>query len=209
MSRRLRTRSYEEVHGPFAGLLGTAGFHRADAPKAAARPLARRSCQTTRASPRVKRVCALRDREAILDSNLDAEPAAVMSFGVDRLKGVDRRNLAAPALGSAVFVGHAERLSLLALRELVSDCPAALRDFVWALIKGRSRATRTSSRRWNDRSAGFSIAACRCCAGWASSPSDSIDGRQPRSRRPERTSRQRDADDAAGATAVGADAWAM
>ncbi len=49
------------------------------------------------------------------------------------------RYLAAPALGSAVFVGHAEQLSLLALRELGSDNAAALRDFVWARIKAQNK----------------------------------------------------------------------
>ncbi|MGZ5266795.1 MAG: class I SAM-dependent methyltransferase [Caldimonas sp.] len=49
------------------------------------------------------------------------------------------RFLAAPALGSGVHVAHAEQLVLLAVRELGSDSLAAVRDAVWAQLKGQNR----------------------------------------------------------------------
>lgn len=49
------------------------------------------------------------------------------------------RFLAAPALGSAVHVSHAEQLVLLALRDLGSEDVVAVRDQVWARIKARNQ----------------------------------------------------------------------
>lgn len=47
--------------------------------------------------------------------------------------------LAAPALGSAIFVGHVEQVLLRALRELGSDNRAALRDLSWARLKAQNK----------------------------------------------------------------------
>ncbi len=47
--------------------------------------------------------------------------------------------LAAPALGSAVYVGRAEQLILLAMCELGSESVIVLRDQVWAWIKARDQ----------------------------------------------------------------------
>ena len=47
--------------------------------------------------------------------------------------------LAAPLLGSAVYVGHAEQLILLAMREVDGDGVGPLRDQVWAWIKARDQ----------------------------------------------------------------------
>jgi SAM-dependent methyltransferase len=47
--------------------------------------------------------------------------------------------LAAPALASAVYVGQAEQLILLAMRELGSESVGAVRDQVWAWIKARDQ----------------------------------------------------------------------
>ena len=47
--------------------------------------------------------------------------------------------LAAPALGSAIFVGHVEQALLIALRELGSDSIAALRDLAWARLKAQNK----------------------------------------------------------------------
>ena len=49
------------------------------------------------------------------------------------------RYLAAPALASALFVGHAEQVFLLALRELGSGNVAALRDLVWSRLKAQNK----------------------------------------------------------------------
>ena len=59
---------------------------------------------------------------------------------IDEALGTDPVHfLAAPALGSAVYVGHAEQLILRAMRELGGDSVAALRDRVWTLIKARDQ----------------------------------------------------------------------
>ncbi len=49
------------------------------------------------------------------------------------------RYLAAPAIGSATFVAHAEQLVLLAMREQGSESVAALRDGVWACLKALNK----------------------------------------------------------------------
>ena len=49
------------------------------------------------------------------------------------------RYLAAPAVGSALFVAHAEQLVLLARREQGSESVAGLRDSVWARLKSLNK----------------------------------------------------------------------
>ena len=69
-----------------------------------------------------------------------AESQALNALLIDESQRDDSvRYLAAPALGTAVFVGHAEQLSLLGMREFGSDNAAALRDFVWARIKAQNK----------------------------------------------------------------------
>ena len=49
------------------------------------------------------------------------------------------RFLAAPAIGSGVFVAHGEQLVLNAVREHGSGSVAAVRDFVWAQLKAQNK----------------------------------------------------------------------
>ncbi|MEO8524420.1 MAG: class I SAM-dependent methyltransferase [Caldimonas sp.] len=49
------------------------------------------------------------------------------------------RYLAAPAIGSGVFVAHGEQLVLNAVREHGSENVAAVRDFVWARLKAQNK----------------------------------------------------------------------
>jgi SAM-dependent methyltransferase len=59
---------------------------------------------------------------------------------IEEARGDDSMQfLAAPALGSGVFVAHPEQLLLLALREVGSDRVDAIRDFVWAQLKAQDK----------------------------------------------------------------------
>ena len=65
---------------------------------------------------------------------------ALNNLLLDEARGEDSvRFLAAPALGSATRVAHAEQLVLLAIRELGSDNVAAVRDLVWTQLKAQNR----------------------------------------------------------------------